>query len=494
MKTHGWIPVTGFLLIGLLMLATAPVAAGQTPEERPGADLFVMPREAVVREKPAPSARALGVLPAGTRLKLVSTGERYLQIEVSSAPASGGPGTGYVAREVTAVFPEGVEGTRDLVTVGRTFARTETYRRLAAAFLLRATERLRDAGTPDPSVELLLGETAETLATVEGGGYPAGLAITTRPDLPGGAFRHFYRGDAFEHVLEMTKGQSSGDLSGLRDRASAGLLRARYPMTSVTLAGLWQETAAWLQLVESASEPSALVCAAERLGDASLVLGRYLLAAEKLDQIATLENRIGPAGGRVASLLANKTHGRKLISRAAILYAMRGDGTRSFPQESHVRAGATERSARIEGKLGALTLTSKTSVGSAQELPRRSPAIPVLPVPGSLRISPDGKSAAWIEVVGPTTLMPVIASLTKDEPAREIAFLADGRPLRDRSLAHVVGAIAGYSTDGSRLGLSISAWNDTPGPAPRFTVVSVATGELLFETSKDMRAFQRLLQ
>jgi hypothetical protein len=173
---------------------------------------------------------------------------------------------------------------------------------------------------------------------------------------------------------------------------------------------------------------------------------------------------------------------------------MRGDGTRSFPQEAHVRAGATERSVRIEGKLGALTLTSKTSVGSAQELPRRSPAIPVLPVPGSLRISPDGKSAAWIEVVGPTTLMPVIASLTKDEPAREIAFLADGRPLRDRSLAHVVGTISGYSTDGSRLGLSISAWNDTPGPAPRFTVVSVATGELLFETSKDMRAFQRLLQ
>ena len=138
----------------------------------------------------------------------------------------------------------------------------------------------------------------------------------------------------------------------------------------------------------------------------------------------------------------------------------------------------------------ALTLTSKTSVGSTSELPRRSAAIPVLPVPGSLRVSPDGKSAAWIEVIGPSTLMPVIASLTKDEPAREIAFLSDGRPLRDRSLAHVVGSISGYS----RLGLSISAWNDTPGPAPRFTVVSVATGELLFETSRDMRAFERLLQ
>ena len=121
-------------------------------------------------------------------------------------------------------------------------------------------------------------------------------------------------------------------------------------------------------------------------------------------------------------------------------------------------------------------------------------AVPILPVPGSLRISPDGKSAAWVEVVGPTTLMPVTASLANDGPAREVAFLSDGRPLRDRSLAHVVGAISGYSADGTRLGLSISAWNDTPGPAPRLTVVSVATGELLFETSKDMRAFQRLLQ
>ena len=173
---------------------------------------------------------------------------------------------------------------------------------------------------------------------------------------------------------------------------------------------------------------------------------------------------------------------------------MRGNGTASFPQEARTRTGAVERVVRIEGKLGALALTSQSGVGSAKELPRRMAAVPVLPVPGSLRLSPDGKSAAWVEVVGPATLMPVIASLAKDEPAREVAFLSDGRPLRDRSLAHVVASISGYSGDGARLGLSISAWNDTPGPVPRFTVVSVATGELLFETSKDLRAFQRLLQ
>jgi hypothetical protein len=493
MKTNGWIPVSASLLAALLSLAPASAVAADEPEP-PGADLFVMPREAVVREKPKSGARALGVLPAGTRLKLVAAGERYLQMDVPNPP-TGAPAAGYVARVVTAVFPEGAEGTRDLVTVGRTFARTDTYRRLAAAFLLRAAERLKEAGTPDPTVELLLGETAEALATVEGGSsYPAGLAITTRPDLPGGELRHFYRGDAFARVLELTAGQSSGDLSGLRNRATAGLLRSRYPSTSISANALWQETAAWLQLVESAGEPAALASATDRLGSASLALGRYLLAMEKLDQIATLETRVRAAGGRAAALLPNKTHGRKLVARASILRAMRGDGSRPFPQEARVRVGPAEHVVRIDGKLGALTLVAQSGVGSAKELPRRTSAVPILPVPGSLRISPDGKSAAWVEVIGPSSLMPVIASLTKDEPAREIAFLSDGRPLRDRTLGHVIGSISGYSGDGSRLGLSIEAWNETPGPSPRLTVVSVATGELLFETSKDKRAFQRLLQ
>jgi hypothetical protein len=496
MKTHGWIPIAGLLLVTLFSLSLPPVVLGQAPaEERAGDDLFVMPREAVLREKPKANARVVGVLPVGTQLTLVATGERFLEVEVPNPPVPGGVALGYVAREVTAVFPAGAEGTRDLMTVGRTLARTDTYRRLAAAFLVRASERLNAAGTPDPTVELLLGETAEALANVEGiKSYPPGLVITPRPDLPGGAFRRYYRGDAFARVLDLTKGQSAGDLSGLRDRATAGLLRCRYPMTSVSLSDLWHETAAWLQLVESGNDPAALVSGSEHLGEASLVLGRYLLATGKLAEIGTLESRIAPAGGRVAALVANKAHGRKLIARSGILRAMRGDGTRSFPQEARVRTGPVERVVRIEGKLGALTLSSQASVGSAAELPRKMAVVPVLPVPGSLKISPDGKSAAWVEVVGPSTLLPVIASLVKDEPAREVAFLADGRPLRDRSLAHVVGAISGYSGDGARLGLSISAWNETPGPTPRFTVVSVATGELLYETSKDLKAFQRLLQ
>ena len=120
MKTHGWIPVTGLLLVSVLTLALPPVAAAEAPaDETPGADLFVMPREAVLREKPTANARILTVLPAGTRLKLVAPGERYLQVDVATSPKAGGPAAGYVAREVTALFPDGAQGTRDLVTVGR---------------------------------------------------------------------------------------------------------------------------------------------------------------------------------------------------------------------------------------------------------------------------------------------------------------------------------------------------------------------------------------
>ena len=94
----------------------------------------------------------------------------------------------------------------------------------------------------------------------------------------------------------------------------------------------------------------------------------------------------------------------------------------------------------------------------------RKAAIPILPVPGSLRVSPDGRSVAWIEVSAPARLVPVMTSLDRDEEAREIAFLSTGRPLRDRELAHVVSSLSGFSKDGQRLGLVIEAWNDTPGP------------------------------
>jgi hypothetical protein len=66
--------------------------------------------------------------------------------------------------------------------------------------------------------------------------------------------------------------------------------------------------------------------------------------------------------------------------------------------------------------------------------------------------------------------------------------------MRDQSLAHVVSTVSRFSQDSQRLGLSIDEWNETRGPSPRLSVVSVATGEVLFETSKDTRAYRRLLQ
>jgi hypothetical protein len=173
---------------------------------------------------------------------------------------------------------------------------------------------------------------------------------------------------------------------------------------------------------------------------------------------------------------------------------LRGDGSLSLPQEARIGSSGRERVVRIDGKLGALTLTVETRAGATREVTARKAAVPILPAPGSLRISPDGRSVAWIEVAGPSQLVPVMTSLERDEPAREVAFLSSGRPLRDRALAHVVGSLAGFSKDGQRLGLAIEAWNSTPGPAPRYSVVSVATGELLFETSSDLKSFRRLLQ
>ena len=475
-----------------LLLRAGRLAAQATPEEKPGADLFVMPREALIREKPALNGRILARLPAGTRLRLLQGGERFLQAEVVTAAQPGIP-AGFIAREVTSVFPAGLEATRDLVTIGRTLARSETYRRLAVAFLWRASQRLDEAGTPDPVVELLLGESAEALAAA-GGPFPPGMAVEIGPPDHGDPGRPVYRGEAFARVLELTAKDSSGVHTGLRDRALAGLSRARYPQTSNSMRGLWEETAAWLQLTESASDPAVVASAGARLGVASLTLGRYLLALGDLDAMDKLEKRIRAAGGRMLAIVPNRAHGRRLVARAAILRAMRGDGSRSFPQEARVRNGPVEHVARIEGKLGGLTLVVASGAGATREPVRRTAATPILPVPGSLRMSPDGKSAAWVEVIAPSALVPVMAAVTREEPAREVAFLADGRPLRDRSLLHVIGAVSGYSSDGSRLGLSIDAWNETPGPSPRLSVVSVATGELLFETSKDFRGYMRLIQ
>jgi hypothetical protein len=424
--------------------------------------VFTTPREALLREKPSASARILSRLRQGTRLTLVEQRERFLKVESAGLPPA------WVSRSVVVVFQPGDRGTNDLLAVGRVLQGNDGNQKLAAALLDRAARRFADAKTPNAEAEVLAGESAEAAA------------------VSGGA--------AFDRALTLLSGDRSPEALSLRERAAAGRLRARYPEVSTALPTLAEDTSAWLDLVETARSPEVLRPAAERAGAASLTLGRYLLALGKLPDLSRLSERLRSAGARVQSLLSAAPEGRRLAARAGVLEAMRGDGTPPFPQEARVVLGPKTRVVRISGKLGALQLSIETAVGATRDVQSHRAGAPILPVPGSLRVSPDGKFAAWVEVIGPTALVPVMTSLEKDEPAREIGFLSGGRPLRDQALAHVVSSLSGFSKDGQRLGLAIDAWNDLPGPAPRYTVVAVATGELLYETSRDLKSFQRLLQ
>jgi hypothetical protein len=478
------------LALSLLISVACSVAMGETPADPPGSDVFTTPREALLREKPSLQTPIVGKLPQGTRLTLTESRGSFLRVEGPGLPAA------WIARDVVVIFPAGAGPTRDLVVIGRTFGRNDSNRRLAAAMLLRASERFREAKTPDAEVEVLLGETVESLAA-SGVTSAKELGLVERPGAPGSGPRGVYDGSAFSRALEILAAEGAAGRAtppALRERAVAGSLRARYPERSASLQALQEGSAAWLQLAQTAEDPDVLRSAADRAGSASLALGRYYLALGKPDELAKLEERVRAAGGRVRTLLPEGPPGVRLLSRAAILRAIRGSGGASFPQEAKMSRGSLEHSVRIEGKLGALQLIVETKAGATRDAQPRKSAIPILPVPGSLKISPDGRSAAWVEVAGPSHLVPVMTSLDRDEPAREIAFLSSGRPMRDRDLAHMLTALSGYSKDGQRLGLSIEAWNDTPGPAPRYSIVSVATGELLYETSKDMKSFERLLQ
>jgi hypothetical protein len=483
-------------IASLLLLAAAALGAlSPVPPpgpsggaEPPGSDVFTTPREALLREKPSASARVLSRLPQGTRFTLsegAEVGAQFLRVQAAGLPP------GWVSRGVAIVFHPDAASTKDLAMVGRTFAANEASRKLAAALLERAAARLREAKTPDPETEILAGETAEA-AAASGGPFPGVLAILEKTDSSG--TRAAYSGEAFERALALIGKDTSRESLSLRERALAGRLRSRYPVVSASYPPLAEETPAWIALAETAENPGVLRLAAERAGTASLALGRSLLALGRTQDFAELSRRLSSAGARAQALMPGSRDARRLAARAGLLAAMRGTGAPCFPQEVRVAIGPKERIVRIAGKLGALQLAVETVVGGTRDVQTRRAATPLLPVPGSLRVSPDGKSAAWIEVIGPAALVPVMTSLEKDEPAREIAFVSGGRPLRDQALAHVVSTLSRFSRDGQRLGLSIDAWNDAPGPAPRYSVVSVATGELLFETSRDLKSFERLLQ
>jgi len=487
-----------FLTVARLRAAAAaePLPATRNPEPA-GSDVFVMVREGLLRDRPSKSGRFVGKLPGGSRLRLLEAGDEFLKVEVLAADRPT-PTSGYLAREVASVFTADASGTSDLLPAGRSLASSESHRRYAAAFLVCAAERIRAQGG-DPAVEVLLGETAESLASA-GGPFPPGLEVASRP-APGGAgtanVAWSYTGDAFRRALALTEKseEGAGLRGGIRDRALAGTLRQRFPLGGApSIPDLTAESQAWWELSRSASDPMALRAAADRLGSSSLSLGRLLVASGKSKELESLEARISETAARIATLLPEDRSSLKLLSRGQVLRAMRGTGAAAFPQEARGRFGPKEMVVRIDRKGDALELTVESKVGGTRSGPNKRAAVPFLPVPGSLRLSPDGRAVAWLEIAGPTKVVPVLASLEKDEPAREVAFLSTGRPLRDSGLTHVLSNLSGYSKDGQRLGVSVQAWNETPGPEARYSVISVATGELVFETSKDIKSFERLIR
>jgi Bacterial SH3 domain len=474
------------VLASLGFAVSCALAFGETSLEPEGSDVFITPREALLREKPSPNGRVLEKLSQGARLTLVAPRDRFLKVKDASGCE------GWIAREVAVLFPPTDAATRDMVVVGRSFGGTDSSRTLAVCLLLRASERMREAKRPDPEVEVLLGETSEALAERSAGPFPAGTGIVVETGASGSRGR--YDGSAFRRAAVILAIDKSAEQERSRERAAAGLLRTQYPVRSTSYEALLQESAAWLDLVEKAEDPRVLASASERAGSAGLALGRFLLALGKTEDIGRTRDRMYAAGKRVRELSPDSVAGRRLVSRASVVGAMRGNGTPSFPQEAGTGAGSMQKVVRIDGKLGALQLSVQSQAGATREVKTHTATVPILPVPGSLRISPDGRSVAWVEVLSASRLVPVIASLERDEEAREIAFLSTGRPLRDRELAHVVSSLSGFSRDGQRLGMVIEAWNETPGPSPRYSVVSVSTGELLFETSEDMKSYQRLLR
>ncbi|HEY6100829.1 MAG TPA: hypothetical protein VIW03_15435, partial [Anaeromyxobacter sp.] len=162
--------MTLLTLVRLRAQAAESVPLPGARGEPPGSDVFVTVREALLRDRPSKESRFLAKLPGGSRLALVESGEAYLKVDVVAGAAPGVAASdrvgdlkskrgssvsGYLSREVAAVFAPGPAATADLAAAGRALSGSEGHRRLAAAFLLRASERLRAEGPGDPAVELL---------------------------------------------------------------------------------------------------------------------------------------------------------------------------------------------------------------------------------------------------------------------------------------------------------------------------------------------------
>ncbi len=507
---------SGVALIGLLV--TGSLLASPLPgagEALPGADVFVTARVAALLAEPRPSSSAVARLPVGTRTLLLGSRGSFLRVQTrdertdplssgetsvgtsvgasvgapadaaagspagvaSSSPCSPPPGlVGWLPASSATPVASGPEGTALLLATGTFLAATAPQRPLGVALLARGVERRRAEGFPDAQAEVALGEAAEALAAA-GSTLLAGLAAPVR-GFPGAAPRAVYDGAAFRSALALLEASGEGE-SPLGDRARAGLLRSLLPVPASGLTALWNETAGWLALTERTASPQVLAGAADRLGLSSLALGRLLLAAGQLDDLAALEERVRAAAVRVKDLLPDEPDGPRLAARAGLLAALRGDGTAPFPQRRTWGAGPEPLTVSIEGELGDLALVVRRR---GTDVVRRV-AVPVLPVPGSLRLSPDGSAAAWLESSAPATIVPALVRLDAPGVDGDATLLAGGRPLRDRRRAHLAARLLSFSADGSRLSVALTAWDQVPPEAPRLAVVDTRSGELVVDAS-----------
>jgi hypothetical protein len=461
-----------FILIVALLLLVAELSKG----EEIGSDVFVTTRT-ILWASSRRNARRVANLQPGTRLRLVSSGERYLKVALERSAT--GQAEGYLEIGSALAFAPGAAATGEMLVVGRSLCTSRGLRCLGVAILIRAIDRCRTEGVEDPEDEVALGEAAEALLA-EGSPRPESLEVRAIQDLASGKTLFFYAGPAFEHAFQATI-QGGETVQAVQERAIAGLVRSQFPQTQTTLMPLWQESALWLEFIGRARSPQAWAPAADRLGEAALPLARLLLAAARPSDLQTLLRRVRDATVRIRAVAPQSAAGARLVSKVNLLEAMAGDGGPSFPQSA--KRGSGGSSVRIEGSLGELALVVSGSGAPS----RRLAAVPILPVPGSLRVSPDGTTAAWLEVARPGAIVCVAAALAGSSPAREVTLLASGRPRRDRRLPYVMTRLDGFTPDGRGIALRIRAWEETAPMSERLAIVSPRTGRLLFDSSSSRR-------
>ena len=285
------------------------------------------------------------------------------------------------------LFPEGPEGSRNLVVVGLFLASDLTRLRLASTLLARGTVRLRKEGTPDPIAEVVLGETLEEMAR-RGILPPDGARFVRRADFAKNRTVETYDGEAFRLALGSLPADPDSDRQrDLRERASAGALRARFPFPETSLVGLFLETSSWLAIVEESRTDSVVSFGAKRLAKlAAPSLGRLLLASGRTDDLEALSGRLAKAARRVRVDLPKDAAGRRLVLASTVVRRMSGDGIGPVPAGGLGRTGTGGSSGADRGRDRAARArspdddgrTGRASNGLAQAL-RADPAGARLP-------------------------------------------------------------------------------------------------------------------